>query len=154
MNAFKILLMTCLICGCTSQNKKTEIVKNMLIGGAIGALVGQAQESHKEAYTVLYSSIGANAGALTTAFMDKDVQAAENAQLKKKIEEFENNLKPKLVNSGESLYSAPLPNDLVGLVEPGEWKRYKMDQWIQDPAQPNTWYRQVEMFEIIPPISK
>src|SRR5690606_31418252 len=83
-----------------------------------------------------------------------DSLKSENDQLKAKLDQFQKQSSPQLVQKGNSLFSSPIPSEVAGLVEPGEWKRYKMDQWVQDPNQSNTWYRQVEMFEIIPPVSK
>lgn len=78
----------------------------------------------------------------------------ENEKLKTKLNEFQSRLEPKLINQGTSLFNSPLPKEVSSLIEPGEWKRYKMDEWVQDPNQPNTWYRQVEMFEITPPVAR
>lgn len=129
----------------------------MLIGAAVGSLVGQTKENNKNAYTSMYAGIGAATAGAVSVYMNAssdDELKKENQSLKIKNEQFQKQLEPQLVQKGTSLFSSPLPKEVSSLVDPGEWKRYKLDQWVQDPNQPNTWYRQVEMFEIIPPATR
>jgi len=72
----------------------------------------------------------------------------EALNLKTKLDEFQ---KPNLIDQGNSLYKSSIPMDLTKLVKPGEWKRYKIDYWVQDQSNQNQWFRQTEMFEVIPP---
>lgn len=129
----------------------------MAIGAAVGGLVGQSRSENREAYSAMYAGIGAaTAGAISALVNvpDENQIKKENENLKEQVRKFEKQLQPQLVQQGNSLFSSPIPKEVSSLVEPGEWKRYKMDQWVQDQNQPNTWYRQVEMFEIIPPVAR
>ena len=142
---------------CSTSSTRNTILRDMAIGAAVGSVVAQTRDTNKEAYTSMYAGIGAaTAGVVSTYFnaTSDDELKKENQNLKLKIEQFQKQLEPQLVQKGSSLFTSPLPKEVSTLVEPGEWKRYKLDQWVQDQNQPNTWYRQVEMFEIIPPVAK
>lgn len=142
--------------GCATSTRN-KVLRDMAIGAATGALVAQTKTDYRMTYTAMYAGTGAAiAGAISTyvnVSKDEELQM-ENQQLKTKLDHFQKQLQPQLIQQGNSLFSSPIPKEVAGLVEPGEWKRYKLDQWVQDPNQSNTWYRQVEMFEIIPPVSK
>ncbi|MFP5519670.1 MAG: hypothetical protein ACLGGX_07180 [Bdellovibrionia bacterium] len=160
MTATKVLLLPFLLfalSACSSLNTRNTILRDMAIGAAVGTLVGQTKSDNREAYTAMYAGIGAaSAGAISAILNvpDEDQIKKENEQLKAQVRKFEKQLQPQLVQQGNSLFSSPIPKEVSSLVEPGEWKRYKLDQWVQDQNQPNTWYRQVEMFEIIPPVAR
>lgn len=130
-------------------------LRNALIAGAMGAAIGTNQEHSRRSNTLILGSVGFGLGLLASMYyynLDSNPDLkAENSSLKKKLDEFQKQLEPKLVGGGSGLLQSPLPKDVAQLVNPGEWKRYKMDQWVQDTNQPNIWYRQVEMFELIPP---
>lgn len=142
--------------GCATSTRN-KVLRDMAIGAAAGALVAQTKTDYRMTYTAMYAGAGAAiAGAISTYLnvsKDEELQM-ENQHLKTKLDHFQKQLQPQLIQQGNSLFSSPIPKEVAGLVEPGEWKRYKLDQWVQDPNQSNTWYRQVEMFEIIPPVSK
>lgn len=143
--------------GCATSSTRNRVLRDMALGAVAGALVAQTKDHHRLTYTTMYAGLGAaTAGAVSVYFNvpQGDELQAENKSLKQKIELFEKQLQPQLTEQGNSLFSSPIPKEVSGLVDPGEWKRYKLDQWVQDPNQSNTWYRQVEMFEIIPPVSR
>lgn len=154
-----IILITAalMISACSTSTTRNTILRDMAIGAAVGTFVAQTRDNNKEAYTSMYAGIGAATAGTFSVYMNAandDELKRENQNLKSKIEQFQKQLEPQLVQKGNSLFSAPLPKEVSTLVEPGEWKRYKLDQWVQDQNQPNTWYRQVEMFEIIPPVAR
>lgn len=159
MTATKFIFLMSVLCltACSSTNTRNIILRDMAIGAAVGALVVQSRSENREAYSVMYAGIGAaTAGAVSALmnFPDENQIKKENENLKELVRKFEKQLQPQLVQQGNSLFSSPIPKEVSSLVEPGEWKRYKMDQWVQDQNQPNTWYRQIEMFEIIPPVAR
>jgi len=160
MTATKVLsflTVIVILSGCSSMNTRKTILRDMAIGAAIGTIVGQTKSDNREAYTAMYAGIGAASAGVISAVLnvpDEEQIKKENEQLKTQIRKFEKQLQPQLVQQGNSLFASPIPKEVSSLVEPGEWKRYKLDQWVQDQNQPNTWYRQVEMFEIIPPVAR
>ena len=154
---FLIFALPLLVSGCSSMNTRNTILRDMAIGAAVGALVAQTKTENRDAYAAMYAGVGAASAGVLSAVVniseDENVKK-ENELLKSQIKKFEKQLQPQLVQQGNSLFASPIPKEVSALVEPGEWKRYKMDQWVQDPNQSNTWYRQIEMFEIIPPVAK
>lgn len=153
-NILSLLVISVTSCQ-TSNSFKESFYRNMAIGLVGGYLVGQTKPTNKEAYGYMYGAAAASMMAAGTVFLSDPSQGSpaqkENESLKEQIKKMQKDLEPKLTEQGKSLFTSPLPAEVTNLIEPGEWKRYKMDQWVQDPNQTNTWYRQVEMFEIIPP---
>jgi len=151
-----VTLALSLVTACASTPRE-KILQNTILAGAVGALIGQSRSEYKNTYSMMYAgSSAAIAGAVSTYYYlskEEDLKT-ENDALKARLDQFQKQMDPTLIQKGNSLFSSPLPREVSSLIEPGEWKRYKMDQWVQDPNQSNTWYRQVEMFEIIPPVSK
>lgn len=137
--------------------EKSETLKKMAIAGAVGYVIGQQRENNKQAYGAMYGGLAASAVGAYQVYQDSSKVSdlhEENNQLRMKLDSFQKRYEPQLVQQGSSLFNSPLPKEVSSLVDPGEWKRYRMDQWVQDPNQSNIWYRQVEMFEIIPPVSR
>lgn len=159
MTVTKILLLvfSIALAGCATTSTRDKILRDMVIGAGVGALLAQSKADNRQAYTTMYAGLGAAGAGAVSVYSNSAVDdqlKAENETLKLRLDQFQKQTQPKLVQKGNSLFSSPIPKELTGLVEPGEWRRYKMDQWVQDPNQSNTWYRQVEMFEIVPPVSK
>ena len=160
MTASKIFFLSILslyFLSCSTPSQRNIILRDMFVGAAVGALVAQTKDNNKAAYTSMYAGIGAATVGAVSVYLNtsrEDEFKKENQNLKTKIEQFQKQLEPQLIQKGSSLFSSPLPKEVSSLVDPGEWRRYKLDQWVQDPNQPNTWYRQIEMFEIIPPATR
>lgn len=156
MTAFKAVIFSLIFVfasGCSTL-EKNETLKKMVIAGAVGFGVGQLREQNKQAYGAMYAGLAASGTAAYIAIQNqnkKDELQEQNQELRMKLDSFQKRYEPRLVQQGNSLFSSPIPKTVSALVDPGEWKRYKLDQWVQDPNQPNIWYRQVEMFEITPP---
>lgn len=125
----------------------------------MGALYGASRPEYQNQNAMLFGALGAlTAGAAALLFDIDDVNPErtkqENQRLKAKLDEFQKKMQPQLVNEGSNLFSSALPKEVLSLVEPGQWKRYKLDQWIQDPNDSSTWYRQVEMIQIEMPSAR
>lgn len=155
MTATRILALSLLLTSCAITSSRNKIYRDMAIGAVAGVLIAQTKDENRNAYSVMYGGVGVSLAGAWSVYQNVDEQAkTENEALKAKLEQLQKITQPQLTQSGNNLFNTPLPKEVSGLVEPGEWKRYKMDQWVQDPNQSNTWYRQVEMFEIIPPTTK
>lgn len=161
MNVFRLssILVLVVCIARADYSTRDRVYQNMALAGTAGALYGFSRPDYKNNYAILYGAVGAAlASAITLYFFDPDVKSSslseENKRLKSLLDDFEKRNDPKLFQQGNSLFYSTIPKEVSGLVDPGEWKRYKMDQWVQDPNQSNIWYRQVEMFEIIPPVSR
>jgi len=132
---------------------KGKVFESSLMGAVVGGAYGYSRPEAKDQNAMLYGSMGVALGALIqTLYLNPDKEIKdiklEALNLKTKLDEFQ---KPNLIDQGNSLYKSSIPMDLTKLVQPGEWKRYKIDYWVQDQSNQNQWFRQTEMFEVIPP---
>lgn len=150
-NFFTIALGLSIVTGCASSPRQ-KLLRNMAIGGAVGALIGNQSPENKDSQTFAWAGAGAAVTGALTAYLDDDFNPSkvrkENEELKKKITLLQ---APKKIDQGKTLFERALPQEFRSFIQPGEWKRYKVDQWVQDQNNPNIYLRQTEMFEIIPP---
>ena len=150
-----LLILVLTSASCASTRYPNTLTATAL-GAAAGGIFGMSRPEFQNQNALMYGAVGGLMTGTAALILDVDKTSqddlkTENEKLKIKLNEFQSRLEPQLINQGSGLFQSPLPKEVSNLVEPGEWKRFKMDQWIQDPNQPNTWYRQVEMFEITPP---
>lgn len=150
-----IFLISIFCISCSSSPYRNTLTATA-VGVAVGGLYGLNRPEYQSQNATMYGALGGLIAGTGALLLDIDSNQnsemrSENERLKIKLNEFQNRLEPKLISSGNSLFNSPLPKEVAGLIEPGEWKRYKLDQWVQDPGNPNAWYRQVELFEVIPP---
>lgn len=156
-NQFGIRIFLCLmitsgfLTGCATSPRQ-KLFRNMAIGGAVGALIGNQATENRGANTFAWAGASAAVTGVVTAYLDDDFNPSrvktENQELKKKLAMLQ---APKKIDQGKTLFEKALPTEFRSFIQPGEWKRYKVDQWVQDPGNPNIYLRQTEMFEIIPP---
>ena len=154
LNRIIILSISASVIGCATTSKD-KILRNTLIAAGSGAAYGYNRQNYPISNAALYGATAAALTGIASLYLydpDKETQKLkqETALLKEKIDQFE---KPTLIDQGNSLFKSPFPPSLSKLVQPGEWKRYRIDQWVQDPNNQNIWIKQVEMYEIIPPSS-
>lgn len=155
MNALsKIILSVAIVSvmGCATT-AKDKIIRNTLLAASAGAVYGSTKENYPVANAALYGATAAALSGIASLYYydpEKETEKLkhETTLLKEKLDQFE---KPTLIEQGNSLFKSQFPPSLAKLVQPGEWKRYRIDQWVQDPNNPNVWIKQVEMYEIIPP---
>ncbi len=139
---------------CSTMSVRSKTLSLMAASGTAGTIAGAQANRHKKANAVLYGATGAALGAaLGLLIFDPDQEKTElrgkTRALEKELHSFKQN--STVVAEGSSTLSAPIPNDLRGLISPGKWRRYKLDQWVPDIEEKNVWYRQTEKFEVIPP---
>lgn len=133
-------------CATTARNKTLQL---MGASAAAGAIYGASRQEFKSENALLYGAGAAAVAGVVGLYMFNDTKQVDD--LERKLQALEKQFAPVLVTEGNSALSAPLPKDISKLVKPGSWRRYKLDQWVQDEANPNVWYRQREMFELVPP---
>ncbi len=146
-----------LLVACATPYRNT--ITATAAGVAIGGIYGMSRPEYQNQNATMYASLGGLVAGTTALLLDVDKTnqneiKLENEKLKIKLNEFQARLEPKLISQGSSLFESPLPKEVSALIEPGSWKRYQMNEWVQDPNQSNIWYRQVEMFEITPPVAR
>jgi hypothetical protein len=142
--------------GCTTHPKKA--LRNAAIVTGVGAVAGALiapRSEKKEAHAALWGAASGLAYSGVTFYqMYKEEKKRDSEKVQKlslELEKYKQQFDPKLIQSGVGLKEAPLPNQLKGFIRPGEWKHYKLDQWVKDENQENVWVRQTELFEFIPP---
>lgn len=128
----------------------------MLQGAAVGAiaggLYGASRQSNKEAHAWMWGSAGAAAGSLLVALNDDPDKEAEKlrkeaARLKEQLDELES---PKVEAQATGLLGARVPERFRRLVNPGEWKVLKIDQWVEGEGE-NQLIHQDMVMELVPP---
>lgn len=154
MNANKIILVIpVLLCGCATTPKQ-RIIRDTLIAGAVGAYLGSQRSEHKNTYSAMYAGGAASIAAITSVIIndpDKEVLKirAEKEQVQKELDDL---ISPKLEETRPGTLSAKLPQKYQSLVNPGEWRIYSIDQWIEDGE--NRLIHQDKIMELIPPTLK
>ncbi|WP_413942690.1 hypothetical protein [Bdellovibrio sp. HCB-162] len=139
-----------ILSGC-AHTVKEKVFQNMLIAGAAGVAVGQSREEYKGTYSVMYGGIAAaTASALTLYFNDPDKENQrlrdEAALLRKQMDSF---TEPKLTGVTPATFGAKVPDKYKGMINPGEWRIYEIDRWVEDAE--NRMIHQDKVMELIPP---
>lgn len=145
-------ILTFSLMGCATSHRG-KVIEGAVFGSLAGAAFGLTRSDYREQNSMMFAGLGAGIGSVIAATyndVDKKTEQLqkENQELKAKLDLLE---KPVLTETGSSLFQSKLPKDLGKLIRPGEWKRYKIDYWVQDQGNANTWFRQTEMLEVIPP---
>lgn len=152
MNAFKTFTISLVlfISSCATTNRE-KIIQNIVIASAIGFAVGASHESNKLANGMLYGGVsGSVAGLATTYFSDVDSQNTklhqENTNLKAELDKI---YSPMLVQQTDGFLNSKIPEKYKNMINPGEWKVYALDQWVDDGE--NRLIHQDKIMELTPP---
>ena len=142
--------------GCGHLTSRTERLLTIGTGFSIGATIGASRPDEKFKNALMYGGLIGVLSAVSAEALIDDAPKIEQLRketivLKEANEALKLKNQPRLEQQGASLMNSPLPKDTRHLIKPGEWKRYKLDRWVQDESNENLWYRQTEMFEVIPP---
>ena len=146
-----IFIMLCLSCATTPRQK---VLRDMGIAAVLGYSLGQQKDIDKNSYSTAYAFTGAVIaeviGLLAYDFHEKEnLLLKENEKLKLKLDEA---LNPILVNSGPGTLSGKIPEKYQSLVNPGEWKIFKTDKWIEEDE--NVLVHQDKIMQLVPPSLK
>jgi len=139
--------------GCASSTKG-RVFQNMLIAGATGVLMGQQKEDYKTTYSTMYGGVAAAvAGAVTLYMNDPDKEAdklrEEIRVLKTQMDQIG---EPRLATQTPATFGAQVPNKYRAMINPGEWRVYEINQWVEDGE--NRLLHQDKIMELIPPSLK
>ena len=154
MNVLKknnLIFLTMFFVFSCAMTPKEKILKNMLIGAATGIAIGQMKSENKMGYSLLYagaiSSI-AGAGSVWYSDLDEDSERLikENQKLKTEMARI---FQPSLKFETTGMMNSKVPEKYKSMINPGEWKIYSLDQWIE--AGENQLIHQDKMMELIPP---
>lgn len=156
MNANKLLCLSLasILAGCSNLKTKEKVVVNSFAAGAAGYKFGEQKETNKNSNALLYGSIFALGASIASVyFYDPDVEKekyrAESEELKKKLDQFQN---PRLVVETNSFQTGKVPLKYKNMIEPGSWKIYEIDEWVEDGE--NRMIHQDKLMELTPPLLK
>lgn len=157
MNAIRkslFILSSVVFASCATNSSRERIIRDMVIAGAVGAVVGYQKDSNPMANATMYAGVAASSAALLDLYLfDPD---KETAKYKKESEDLRRQLdeafSPKLETQMPGTLSGKVPDKYKSLITPGEWKIYAVDTWIEDGE--NRLIHQDKMMELIPPTLK
>ncbi len=136
---------------CATNTAREKILKNMLIGAATGIAIGQMKSENKTGYSLLYagaisSVVGAGSVWYSDLNEDSERLIKDNHKLKTEMERI---FQPSLKFETTGMMNSKVPEKYNSMINPGEWKIYALDQWIE--AGENQLIHQDKMMELIPP---
>lgn len=152
MSACKVILIASFVfatsCATTTREK---IIQNIVIASAIGFAVGSTKETNKFANGMMYGGVaGSIAGAATSYLSNIDSENTrlntENTNLKAELDKI---YSPNLIQKTDGFLNSKIPEKYKNMINPGEWKIYSMDQWIDDGE--NRLIHQDKIMELTPP---
>ena len=137
-----------------AHTTKEKVFQNMLIAGATGVLIGQQKENYKTTHSIMYGGVAAAvAGAVTLYMNDPD---KESEKLREEIRVLKTQMdqigEPWLATKTPATFGAKVPDKYRSMINPGEWRVYEINQWIEDGE--NRLIHQDKIMELIPPSLK
>ncbi|QDK37923.1 hypothetical protein [Bdellovibrio sp. NC01] len=135
-------------CATTSTEK---VYQNMILAGTAGAIYGATKPEYKTTQSVMYGAVGAAVAAAVTLYFEgpdkEEIKLRQEVQsLKARLDQF---TEPKVISQGPATFGARIPEKYRAMVNPGEWKVYSMDEWVDDGE--NRIVHQDKAMELIPP---
>lgn len=126
------VLFACLT-GCASS-PRTKIYQAMAAGALTGALYGLSKTSDQEAYALMWSGVGASvAGAVAVHYFSSDADVdhlqAETQRLQSELDRINS---PRVEVKSSAFFGGKVPEKYQALINPGEWRVSRIDQWIED----------------------
>lgn len=147
----KTFVILALICAGCAGTQKRQILQSMAIGGTAGAVYGLSKTENRDAYALMWAGIGAAAGAVASIYLndpDHEIEKmrAETARLKDEMDRMSS---PKIEAQTSAFFGSKVPEKYRALINPGEWRVSKIDQWIEDDE--NRLIHQDLVMELVPP---
>lgn len=144
------IVLVLMLSGCATSSRD-KIYEKMGIAALVGVAVGQAQPNYKATYSTMYAGVGAATAAALSLYLDDPYKESvrlrdEVKVLTSKFEQFENG---KVVKQGPATFGAKVPDKYKGLIQPGEWRIYEIDQWVE--SDDNRLIHQDKIMELTPP---
>lgn len=151
---YSVAVFIIFLSSCANLSFKQQIVTNMVIGAAVGLIVGAGEKDHKKEHAIMYSGIASSGAALATVYLFNSDSEADRlrAQIAKIQTEFDAAINPQVEASSTGLMNSKIPEKYKSMINPGEWKIYALDQWVEDGE--NRLIHQDKMMELNPPSLK
>lgn len=145
-----ILMLLAFNLGCATTYKE-KMYHSMALGAAGGAAYGLTKLENRDAYAIMWAGIGAAVGAIVSAhFADPDKEI-EKLRSESKIlrEELDQMNSPRIEAQSSAFFGSKVPEKYRALINPGEWRVSRIDQWIED--EDNRLIHQDLVMDLIPP---
>lgn len=153
MNALRktSFLLPMLFFASCATTPREKIMQNIIVGVVTGFAVGSQRKDNSKAFGLLYGGMAGATAGLATAYLSNDDSEnerlfAENKKLKTDLEKV---YSPSLVYEGNGMMNAKVPEKYKAMIQPGEWKIYAYDQWVEDGE--NRLIHQDKIMELTPP---
>lgn len=145
-----LILLPVLLSGCASSYKR-QIFQSMAVGAAAGAVYGQSKPENRNAYALMWAGVGAAIGAGVATYLndpDREIEnlRAETSRLKSEMDQMAT---PKIEAQTSAFFGSKVPEKYRALINPGEWRVSKIDQWIEDDE--NRLIHQDLVMDLVPP---
>lgn len=147
----KILLFQTLLFASACSTTREKILRDMAVASAVGVVLGQQQEFHKDANSLMYAGVFSAATAAAGLYLydpDNQIKIAktETEELRKKLDQ---DMQPVLESQTPGTLNGKIPKNYRAMIQPGAWKVYALDQWVEDGE--NRIIHQDKVMELIPP---
>lgn len=118
-------------CATTSRDK---ILQGMFVAGTVGTVYGLSKESDRQANAALYGGLAAaTAGVVGLMLENPDTEVK---RLREEVSYLKNQRElkdeTKLVAKSPAIFNGQIPEKYRGMINPGEWKVYEVDQWEEE----------------------
>lgn len=152
--AIKFGLLVSLIGSGCANTPKEKMIQNILLSSAVGFAIGQNVETNRISNGIAYAGVAGTVTALWLTHNSDLDQESENlkAENKRLRNEMDKLLSPTLEQQTTGMMSAKIPSKYAGMINPGEWKIYALDQWVE--LDENRLVHQDKIMELIPPSLK
>lgn len=140
----------------THRKSHLALMGSGFAAGAAGGALSSPNNEKKEVHAALWGGLlGLALGVAGLYLFDSEElinrEKAERENLELELVKFKELKGPKLLGKGTGLFKDSLPEEAQKFIRPGEWRKYSVDQWVQDSSNPNTWLHYDLMYEFIPP---
>ena len=144
------ILASLALSGCATSTKM-KVLSSMAGAAALGGIYGLSRPEAKSQNALLWAGVGsAVAGAVAVSLSDPDKEAERLRQETIRLrEELEMLNSPRVEKQTTGLFGAKVPEKYRSLINPGEWRVSRIDQWIEDDE--NRLIHQDLVMELIPP---
>lgn len=136
--------------GCATTYKE-KMYQTMAMGAAGGAAYGLSKPESRDAYALMWAGIGAAVGAIVSAHFSDPDKEIEKLRTESKIlrEEMDQLSSPRIEAQSSAFFGSKVPEKYRALINPGEWRVSRIDQWIED--DDNRLIHQDLVMDLIPP---
>ena len=136
--------------GCATSSK-TKVLSSMASAATLGGIYGLSRPEAKSQNALLWAGVSsAVAGAVAISISDPDKEADRLRQEATRLrEELEILNSPRIEKQTTGLFGAKVPEKYRSLINPGEWRVSRIDQWIEDDE--NRLIHQDLVMELVPP---